>query len=147
MKRISALLDPYRGLPKEIYIIFISRIINAMGCFVMPLLTLILTEKIGLSKELSGAYISVAGLLFMPASIIGGPLYENYLPLIFIGDAVTALISLSLILIFIKETIHLTKQEVTEEGRHLESREEGTILSVLVNYSPPKRWELLGQYH
>ncbi|MBZ9688419.1 MFS transporter [Clostridium estertheticum] len=221
MKRISALLDPYRGLPKEIYVIFVSRIINAMGCFVMPLLTLILTEKIGLSKEISGAYISVSGLLFMPAAIIGGKLtdiigrkkviiifdflsamlyivcgfmnpsinmiyvlmiasmsmaiagpahdaliadlttpknrdgayalsymgwnigfaigpiiggllYENYLPLIFIGDAVTALISLSLIFIFIKETIHLTKQEVTGEGRHLETREEGTIISVLL---------------
>ncbi|MBU3144783.1 MFS transporter [Clostridium sp. CF012] len=221
MKRISALLDPYRGLPKEIYVIFVSKIINAMGCFVMPLLTLILTEKIGLSKEISGIYISVSGLLFMPAAIIGGKLtdiigrkkviiifdflsamlyivcgfmdpsikmiyvlmiasmsmaiagpahdaliadlttpknrdgayalsymgwnigfaigpiiggllYENYLPLIFIGDAVTALISLSLILIFIKETIHLTKQEVTGEGRYLETREEGTILSVLL---------------
>lgn len=221
MKKISALLDPYRGLPKEIYVIFISRIINAMGCFVMPLLTLILTEKIGLSKEISGAYISVSGLLFMPAAMIGGKLtdiigrkkviiifdfisamlyivcgfmnpsismiyvlmiasmcmaiagpahdaliadlttpqnrdgayalsymgwnigfaigpivggllYENNLPLIFIGDAVTALISLSLILIFIKETIHLTKHEVTIEGRNLETREEGTIISVLL---------------
>ena len=221
MKKISALLNPYRGLPKEIYVIFASRIINAMGCFVMPLLTLILTEKIGLSKEMSGVYISASGLIFMPAAmiggkltdiigrkkviiifnflsamlyiicgfmnpsinmiyvlmlasmsmviagpahdaliadlttpenrdgayalsymgwnigfaigpIIGGLLYENYLPLVFIGDAVTALISLGLIFIFIKETIHLTKQEVIEEGRNLETREEGTILSVLL---------------
>ena len=70
------LLDPYRGLPKEIYVIFISRIINAMGCFVMPLLTLILTEKIGLSKEISGIYISVSGLIFMPAAMIGGKLTD-----------------------------------------------------------------------
>ena len=221
MKKISALLNPYRGLPKEIYVIFASRIINAMGCFVMPLLTLILTEKIGLSKEMSGVYISASGLIFMPAAmiggkltdiigrkkviiifnflsaalyivcgfmnpsinmiyvlmlasmsmviaglahdaliadlttpenrdgayalsymgwnigfaigpIIGGLLYENYLPLVFIGDAVTALISLGLIFIFIKETIHLTKQEVIEEGRNLETREEGTIISVLL---------------
>ena len=221
MKKISTLLDPYRGLPKEIYVIFASRIINAMGCFVMPLLTLILTEKIGLSKELSGAYLSAAGLIFMPAAMIGGKLtdiigrkkviiifdfisamlyivcgfmnpsinmiyilmlasvsmfiagpahdaliadlttpdnrdgayalsymgwnigfaigpviggllYKNHLPLVFIGDAITALISLSLIFIFIKETIHLTKQEITEEGRDLETREEGTIISVLL---------------
>ena len=221
MKKISTLLDPYRGLPKEIYVIFASRIINAMGCFVMPLLTLILTEKIGLSKELSGTYLSAAGLIFMPAAMIGGKLtdiigrkkviiifdfisamlyivcgfmnpsinmiyilmlasvsmfiagpahdaliadlttpdnrdgayalsymgwnigfaigpviggllYKNHLPLVFIGDAITALISLSLIFIFIKETIHITKQEITEEGRDLETREEGTIISVLL---------------
>lgn len=221
MKKIKSLLDPYRGMPKEIYVLFISRIINAMGCFVMPLLTLILTEKIGLSKEMSGAYLSAAGLIFMPAAmiggkltdiigrkkviiifdflsallyiicgfmnpsinmiyvlmlasmsmfiagpahdaliadlttpenrdgayalsymgwnmgfaigpIIGGLLYKNHLPLVFIGDAVTALISLSLILIFIKETIHLTKQELKGESRTLETREEGSIISVLL---------------
>lgn len=221
MKKIKSLFDPYRGMPKEIYVLFLSRIINAMGCFVMPLLTLILTEKIGLSKEMSGAYLSAAGLIFMPAAIIGGKLtdiigrkrviiifdflsallyiicgfmnpsinmiyvlmlasmsmfiagpahdaliadlttpenrdgayalsymgwnigfaigpiiggllYKNHLPLVFIGDAVTALISLSLILIFIKETIHLTKQKVTEESRILETREEGSIISVLL---------------
>ena len=221
MKKISALFDPYRGLPKEIYVLFISRIINAMGCFVMPLLTLILTEKIGLSNEMSGVYISVSGLISMPAAmiggkltdiigrkkviiifdflaamlyivcgfmnpamnmiyilmlasvcmfiagpahdaliadlttpenrdgayalsymgwnigfamgpIIGGLLYENYLEFVFIGDAITALISLSLISIFIKETIHLTKQDVIEEGRNLETREEGSIISVLL---------------
>jgi MFS family permease len=221
MKKVLTLLDPYKGLPKEIYVIFISKIINAMGCFVMPLLTLILTEKIGLSKEISGMYISISGLLFIPASIIGGRLtdfigrktviiifdflsamlyivcgfmdpsinmiyvlmlastsmiiaspahdaliadlttpenrdgsyalcymgwnigfaigpilggllYENHLPLIFIGDAITALISLSLIAIFIKDTLHLTKQNVTGKGRDLETREEGTIISVLL---------------
>ena len=221
MKKISTLLDPYKGLPKEIYIIFISRIINAAGCFVMPLLTLILTEKIGLSKEVSGMYISASGLLFIPAAMIGGKLtdiigrkkviiifdilsamlyiicgfmnpsinmiyvlmlastsmviagpahdaliadlttpenrdgayalsymgwnigfavgpilggllYENHLPLIFIGDAITALISLSLISIFIKDTLHLTKQDVTGKGRDLETREEGSIISVLL---------------
>ena len=221
MKKNSTLLDPYKGLPKEIYIIFISRIINAAGCFVMPLLTLILTEKIGLSKEVSGMYISASGLLFIPAAMIGGKLtdiigrkkviiifdilsamlyitcgfmnpsinmiyvlmlastsmviagpahdaliadlttpenrdgayalsymgwnigfavgpilggllYENHLPLIFIGDAITALISLSLIAIFIKDTLHLTKQDVTGKGRDLETREEGSIISVLL---------------
>ena len=67
-------------------------------------------------KNRDGAYaLSYMGwnIGFAIGPIIGGLLYENYLPLVFIGDAVTALISLSLIFIFIKETIHLTKQEVT----------------------------------
>ena len=39
----------YRGLPKEIYVLFAARIVNSLGAFVFPLLTLILTEKLGRS--------------------------------------------------------------------------------------------------
>ncbi|MFX0559523.1 MFS transporter [Tepidibacillus infernus] len=220
MASIKSLLSPYRGLPKEIYIIFVARIINALGSFVMPLLTIILTDKIGLSKETAGLYISLSGLFFMPASLLGGKLadtigrkkvilffdsfaiilyivagltepsmtmvyilmfaglamftagpahdsliadlttpenrsgafalsymgwnigfavgpvlggilYKNHLPWVFIGDAFTALISLSLILFFIKETIGKTKEEITDEKRSLEKREEGSIFAVL----------------
>ncbi len=50
MKYLKQLIEPYVGLPKEIYVIFVARIINAFGCFVMPLLTIILKDKIGLSE-------------------------------------------------------------------------------------------------
>lgn len=77
MHKIKNLLSPYRGLPKEIYILFISRIVNAIGCFVMPLMTLILTQKIGLSKEVAGFYISISGFIQMPSSMIGGKLADT----------------------------------------------------------------------
>lgn len=51
MELLKKIYYPYQGLPKDIYIIFISRIINTMGCFVHPLLALILTQKIGLEKD------------------------------------------------------------------------------------------------
>ncbi|AZZ61068.1 MFS transporter [Oenococcus sp. UCMA 16435] len=66
----------YRNLPKEIYIIFISRIIDAAGSFVQPLLTLILIEKIGLSAAESGFYITIQGVLSAPGMIIGGKLTD-----------------------------------------------------------------------
>lgn len=222
MNRIKRLLDPYKGLPREVYIIFIARIVNAMGCFVMPLLTIILTEKIGLSKEATGLYISISGLIYVPTSAIGGKLADtigrkkviiifnilaavlyiicgfmpptmnmvyvlmaasgcmsfagpahdsliadlttpenrtsayaltymgwnigfavgpaiggllykkNLLQLLFIGDAVTALLSLSLIALFIKETIGKTKEEIIDKNRELEKREEGSVFSVLI---------------
>lgn len=220
MKKLKDLLSPYRGLPKEVYVIFFARIINAMGCFVMPLLTLILTNKIGLSSGDAGEMISLAGLCFVLPSLIGGKLadtigrkrviivfdtlaagfyiacgfmepsinmvymimaagasmstagpahdsliadlttpenrssayalsymgwnigfavgpliggmlYENHLPIVFIGDAATALISLCLIMTFIKETIGSTKADVSDESRVLEKRETGSIISVL----------------
>lgn len=187
----------------------------------MPLLTIILKDKIGLSDEMVGVYISAAGILQLPASMLGGKmadimgrkkvivifdciaimlylicgfmepsiimvyvlmfagasmtaagpahvsliadvttvenregayalsymgwnlgfavgpvlggiLYEKNISLIFIGDAITALISLILIMFFIKETIHKTKEEILDESRAMERHEEGSILSVLL---------------
>lgn len=221
MLRIKNLLSPYMGLPKEIYVIFASRIVNAMGCFVMPLMTIIMTDKIGLSREATGFYLSLNSLIFPLASMLGGKLadsigrksliiifdtlaallylsggfiepsmtliyvilaasacmsvagpshdsliadlttpqnregayalsylgwnigfavgpmlggflYRNYLPLVFIGDAVTALMSISLIFFFIKETIGKTKEEISDASRKFERREEGSIISVLL---------------
>lgn len=220
MNYIKKLLSPYMGLPKEIYVIFISRVVNAMGCFVMPLLTIILTDRVGLSSEMAGVYISLSGILFLPGSILGGKLadtigrkkiiiifntlaaalyitcgfiepsiklvylimlaqacmttagpahdsliadittpknrngayslsymgwnmgfavgpviggilYKSHLPLVFIGDALTALIALSLIALMVKETIHKSREEITDESRALERQEKGSIFSVL----------------
>ncbi|HVJ49900.1 MFS transporter [Desulfitobacterium sp.] len=72
------LIRPYQGMPKEIYVIFVARIINALGCFVMPLMTIILTQSIGLSKEMAGFYISLTGLLYLPAALLGGKLADHF---------------------------------------------------------------------
>jgi len=221
MLRIKDLLSPYRGMPKEIYVIFVSRIINAMGCFVMPLITIIMSDRIGLSNETTGFYLSLNSMIYPLASLLGGKLadsygrkyiiiifntmaallymvcgfiepsmllvymllaasasmsiagpshdsliadlttpenregayalsylgwnigfavgpmlggflYRRYLPLVFIGDAVTALISLCLIFFFVNETIGRTREEITDESRKLERREQGSIISVLL---------------
>lgn len=221
MNTIKSLISPYRGLPKEIYVIFISRIINSIGSFVMPLMTLILTEKIGLRSDEAGLFISLAGLAFIIPSIIGGKLadtigrkkviiffnffsiltyiacsfmkptitmgymivlagafmtiagpahdsliadltntenrtssyalcyiglnlgfafgpalggllYKNHLPWIFIGNAISGFLSLILIAFFIKETLDTATKKIYEESKSLEKPEEGSILSVLI---------------
>lgn len=221
MRRIADLLSPYRGLPKEIYVIFASRIVNAVGCFVMPLMTIIMTDKIGMSSQEAGFYLSLNSMIFPLASMLGGKLadtigrkyliiifdtlaallymacgfitpsmtliytilaasacmsvagpahdsliadlttpenrtgayalsylgwnlgfavgpmlggflYRKYLPLVFIGDAATAMLSISLILIFVKETFGRTKEEITDDSRKLERSETGSIASVLL---------------
>ncbi|MEW9096258.1 MAG: MFS transporter [Clostridiaceae bacterium] len=202
-KYIESIVNPYKGLPKEIYIMFISRMINSLGSFVYPLLTLILTQKIGLSRNKAGifmtfiAVLSAPGMLIggklvdtigrkktilifqtlalivfvicaflkpsfkmayilmlapvfysfcMPAQdaitadltdesnrkeafsllymghnlgfaigpIIGGMLYKNHLPLVFLGDALTTSISLLLVLLFIKETLNREDEKVID---------------------------------
>lgn len=221
MTGLKTLFSPYKGMPKEIYVIFVARIINALGCFVMPLLTIILTQNVGLSKQMTGFYISLSGLLYLPAAmvggkladtigrkkvimffdglaagfyilagfmepsmpmiyvvmlagacmvtagpahdaliadlttpetrngayalsymgwnigfavgpVIGGILYKNHLPLVFIGDALTALIALCLIAFFVPETILRTKEDIIDVNRRLEKSEEGSILTVLL---------------
>lgn len=218
MENIRKILRPYKGLPKGIYILFIARIINCLGNFVFPLMSLILTEKIGLSKAGAGTFVTVFAVTQVPSMliggklsdsigrkktivifqslgiicyiicgflkpsmsvalmivaaadfysvaspsldalnadittpenrkgsysllymgfnigfavspIIGGMLYKNYLPVIFIGDALTTLLSTILIIIFIKEPV---KNKLPENENKLEMSEEGSVLSVLI---------------
>lgn len=51
--------------------------INAMGAFVFPLLTLILTDKIGLSTAKTGEVLFIFSMLYLPASLIGGKLADS----------------------------------------------------------------------
>lgn len=92
MKNFNELLSPYRGLPREIYIIFFARIINAMGAFIWPMMTLLLTKKIGLSTAEAGFWLAASGVLAMPASLIGGKLTDTIgrrtVILVFEGTAV-----------------------------------------------------------
>lgn len=62
----------YKGLPRSIYILFIAQIVNRFGDFVVPFLTLYLTQKIGLSAGVSGTIVTANILVGIPASLIGG---------------------------------------------------------------------------
>ena len=65
-------LDYYRGLPREIYVLFVSRIINSMGAFVRPFLTIFLTSNLGFSEAQTGLITTIAIFLYVPGSMLGG---------------------------------------------------------------------------
>lgn len=223
MKLLKKLIYPYKGLPKEIYVIFVSRIINSMGTFVFPLLSLILTQKIGFTKVQAGSFATLLAISMVPsmllggklvdsfgrkkiififqglgamcyfscgfirpsmtmaiviviasslygmaapafdavsadlttpqnrksafsllymghnmgfavAPVIGGLLYKNHLPLIFIGDAITTILSLTLFTVFIKETMNkqIKEKSSSENKGNLEHSEEGSAIRVLL---------------
>jgi MFS family permease len=72
------LINQYKGLSKSIYVIFIAKLVTSMGAFIWPLLTLILSRKLGYSSTLI-AFIGIGiGLLYIPAHIIGGKLADKY---------------------------------------------------------------------
>lgn len=68
----------YLELPKSIWILFVVRIINSMGNFVYPFLTLFLTKKIGLSASQAGNFFIAAAFLSMLGSLIGGKLADHF---------------------------------------------------------------------
>lgn len=72
------LLSRYRGLPKEIYVLFVARIVNSLGAFVHPLLTLILTSKLGMKDDAAGILITIVMATQMPVMLLGGKLADKF---------------------------------------------------------------------
>lgn len=72
------ILKPYKGLPREVYVLFFSRMVVAIGAFVYPLLTLLFTKKIGLGEAEAGNWVALIGLIYIPASLIGGKICDSF---------------------------------------------------------------------
>lgn len=71
------LLNTYRGLPREIYILFIGKIVNSLGAFVQPLMSLILTQKLGMSAGDAGKFVTILAICQVPCIIMGGKLADS----------------------------------------------------------------------
>ncbi|MTI66474.1 MAG: MFS transporter [Firmicutes bacterium] len=72
------MFNMYKGLPRSIYILFIARVVNSMGMFVYPFLTLFLSKKIGLSDSEIGFYMLLASTTFVPGAFLGGKLTDHF---------------------------------------------------------------------
>lgn len=112
------ILDTYKGLPKNMYIMFGATVINRFGDFVMPFLTMYLTIKIGLSFEITGIIVTISSLAVIPSSMLGGKLADemgrkktyliaqggaalSLLPCAFLKDPVTIVILLLITTFFV----------------------------------------------
>ena len=70
-------LKMYSGLPRPIYVLFIVRVINAMGNFVYPFLTFFLTERLGFNAETAGEFFLLSAVFQAAGSIAGGKLTDH----------------------------------------------------------------------
>ncbi len=68
----------YRGLPHQVYIILLARIISAIGMFVYPFLTLFLSSRLGFSELEIGKFLLIVSLSYIPAAMIGGKLADRF---------------------------------------------------------------------
>lgn len=69
-------LSIYRGLPQPIYTLFFSTVINSVGIFVYPFLTLYLTQRLGYPPARAGRVITIAAILYIPGSLIASHLTD-----------------------------------------------------------------------
>lgn len=77
MNRFKSYFSPYKGLPKSIYALFFASIVNNMGNFVAPFLTLFLTYKIGINVAIVGTIVAVNSILGLVGAMIGGKLIDT----------------------------------------------------------------------
>ena len=75
MKKI---ITQYAGLKREVYVLFAGRIVTAMGSFVWPMLTFLLTTKLGFSDGVATLFIATAGLISLPMALLGGRLADRF---------------------------------------------------------------------
>lgn len=73
----SNFLKTYSGLPKSIYIIFFARVVNTIGNFVFPFMTLMLTTKVGMGEQDVGKYLLLAAIVQVPGALLGGKLSDH----------------------------------------------------------------------
>ena len=71
------LLDQYRGLRREIYILFFGGIVTNLGGMIWPVMTMILSRKLGFSAEEISYFFVGTSLIMLPASLFGGRLADR----------------------------------------------------------------------
>lgn len=76
--KLPKFLKSYAGLPRSIYILFVARIVNTMGAFVYPFLTMFMTDKMGMSASDAGAYITLTAASSVPGLLLGGYLSDRF---------------------------------------------------------------------
>jgi len=76
-RKMNNMFKTYMGLPKAVYVLCSATLINRLGDFVVPFLTLFLTVKLNMSIVLSGIIVTCASLISIPSSIIGGKISDS----------------------------------------------------------------------
>jgi MFS family permease len=74
---MQKLFREYQGLRREIYVLFFGRIVTNMGAMIWPMLTLILSVKLGMDAATIADYLLLFSVCSLPMSLIGGKLADR----------------------------------------------------------------------
>jgi len=73
-----SLVEKWRSLPRMAYIFGLANFVSAVGAFVMPFLTFMLTNKLGMSTLEAAFYVNIVFFAHVPAQILGGWLTDRF---------------------------------------------------------------------
>ncbi|MFZ3110835.1 MAG: MFS transporter [Rectinemataceae bacterium] len=76
-RRAAGLFSVYRGLPKPLYTLFLATVVNSVGIFVFPFLTLYLTGRLGMTQGDAGSFMFLISMVYIPGNFIGGKLADR----------------------------------------------------------------------
>lgn len=71
------IINQYRGLRREIYVLFVCKFIDKAGSMIGPMLTLILSSKLGMNASAIATYFLIYTLLSLPLYLLGGKLTDK----------------------------------------------------------------------
>ena len=122
MKTIfEKMFGQYRGMRRGLYILFWGKAATNMGAMIWPMLTLILSNKLGMNAQEIAKITIAMGVVQFPANLLGGKLADccNKKKLIIICDLVTVIcyltaavlpVSMAQILLFFSAGIFQTME-------------------------------------
>jgi Arabinose efflux permease len=76
--KITKLFDQYRGLRREVYILFFGKMVTSLGSMIWPILTMILSQKLGMSAAEISYYFVGSSVVMLPANLIGGKIAARF---------------------------------------------------------------------
>lgn len=71
------LLQQYRALRREIYILAFGRMVTNLGSMIWPVMTMILSQKLGLSAAEISYFFVGSSVISLPANLVGGRLADR----------------------------------------------------------------------
>lgn len=77
--KFNDIFSTYISLPKEVYILFLCKMINCIGAFVYPLLSLIITQKVELPIKDAGLILTLTAITQGLCIILGTSAIFMYL--------------------------------------------------------------------
>ena len=72
------LFKQYRGLRREIYILSFGRMVTNLGSMIWPVMTMILSQKLGFSAAEISYFFVGSGIIMLPANLLGGRLADRF---------------------------------------------------------------------
>ena len=72
------MFEQYKGLRRELYVLFIGRVMTNLGSMIWPMMTLILNKKLGMNASQVANCLLIFSLMSIPVSLFGGKLTDSF---------------------------------------------------------------------